>query len=89
MPKAKVNRTTNAASAGAGVSRTPVKINTTSTPTWYKVIMFGLMVIGLLWLVVNYIAGPHIPFMVELNAWNYVIGFGMFVIGLLMTMGWR
>ena len=86
MPKAKVNRTTN---APTGVSRTPVKINTTQTPTWYKVIMFGLMVVGLLWLVVNYIAGPSIPFMVELNAWNYVIGFGMFVLGLLMTMGWR
>ena len=89
MPKAKVNRTTNAPAGGSGVSRTPVKINTTQTPTWYKVIMFGLMAIGLLWLVVNYIDGPSIPFMVELNAWNYVIGFGMFVLGLLMTMGWR
>ena len=89
MPKAKVNRTTNSPAGGSGVSRTPVKINTTQTPTWYKVIMFGLMAIGLLWLVVNYIAGPSIPFMVELNAWNYVIGFGMFVLGLRMTMGWR
>ena len=47
------------------------------------------MVIGLLWLVVNYLAGESIPFMQELGAWNYGIGFGLAIIGLLMTMGWR
>lgn len=89
MPKAKVNRTSTTSVGGSGVSRTPVKINSTSTPVWYKVIMFGLMAFGLLWLVVNYLAGPSIPFMAQLNAWNYLIGFGAFVVGLLMTMGWR
>lgn len=51
--------------------------------------MFGFIIAGLLWLVVNYIAGPQIPFMQDLNAWNYAIGFGLFVVGLLMTMGWK
>jgi UPF0233 membrane protein cauri_0028 len=51
--------------------------------------MLGLMVIGLLWLVVNYLAGQDIPFMADLGAWNYGIGFGLAIIGLLMTMGWR
>ena len=51
--------------------------------------MLGLMVIGLLWLVVNYLAGESIPFMAELSGWNYGIGFGLALIGLLMTMGWR
>jgi len=51
--------------------------------------MLGLMVIGLLWLVVNYLAGEDIPFMAELGPWNYGIGFGLAIIGLLMTMGWR
>ncbi|MBV7294360.1 cell division protein CrgA [Corynebacterium sp. TAE3-ERU12] len=89
MPKAKVDYNADNAPGGGGISRTPVKINTTSTPLWYKIVMFGLMAIGMLWLVVNYIAGPHIPFMVELGAWNFLIGFGLFIIGLLMTMGWR
>ncbi|WP_448851863.1 cell division protein CrgA [Corynebacterium sp. 335C] len=89
MPKAKVNRSTAQAPSSSSVSRTPVKINTTSTPLWYKILMFGLIIVGMLWLVVNYIAGPQIPFMVELGAWNYLIGFGLFIIGLLMTMGWR
>lgn len=89
MPKAKINSTSSAKVGGAGVSRTPVKINSTSTPLWYKILMFAFMLVGLAWLVVNYVAGPSIPFMVKLNAWNYVIGFGLFVVGLLMTMGWK
>ena len=51
--------------------------------------MFGFMLAGLAWLVVNYLAGPQIQFMVELGPWNYAIGFGLFIVGLLMTMGWR
>ncbi|AKK07507.1 cell division protein CrgA [Corynebacterium testudinoris] len=90
MPKAKITKSSIPQTATASTAnRTPVKINTGGTPTWYKAIMFGLMILGLLWLVVNYLAGPSIPFMSSLDAWNYGIGFGLFIIGLLMTMGWR
>lgn len=93
MPKAKVTKDTAAtpvsSTTSTGTNRTPVKINTGGTPLWYKILMFGLMLIGLLWLVVNYLAGPAIPFMTELGPWNYFIGFGCFIVGLLMTMGWR
>ncbi|GAB3082936.1 cell division protein CrgA [Corynebacterium aquatimens] len=91
MPKAKVSKdsVSTPLTTSTGTTRTPVKINTGGTPVWYKVIMFGLMLFGLLWLVVNYLAGPNIPFMVELGPWNYAIGFGGFILGLLMTMGWR
>ncbi|EFG81894.1 putative septation inhibitor protein [Corynebacterium ammoniagenes DSM 20306] len=51
--------------------------------------MLGLMIIGLAWIVVNYLAGEQIAFMAALGAWNYAIGFGLAIIGLLMTMGWR
>ena len=66
-----------------------MKINTSGTPMWYKIIMFAFMIVGLLWLVVNYLAGPDIDFMLQLGAWNYLIGFTLLIIGLLMTMGWR
>ncbi len=90
MPKAKITRNAlPTTSSTSSANRTPVKINTGGTPLWYKVIMFGLMLAGLAWLVVNYLAGHQIPFMVELGVWNYGIGFGLFIIGLLMTMGWR
>lgn len=88
MPKAKLTPET-LTSVGGTSNRTPVKVNSTGTPIWYKTIMFALMLAGLLWLIVNYLAGPEIGFMAELGQWNYAIGFGFFVIGLLMTMGWR
>ncbi|CAB0885179.1 cell division protein CrgA [Corynebacterium diphtheriae bv. mitis] len=89
MPKSKINHSSTAYTAGSTANRTPVKINSTGTPLWYKIIMFGLILAGLLWLIVNYIAGQDISFMTELGPWNYGIGFGLFIIGLLMTMGWR
>jgi hypothetical protein len=52
-------------------------------------VMLGLMLAGLAWLVVNYLAGDVIPFMVALGSWNFLIGFSLIVIGLLMTMRWR
>ncbi|WIM67727.1 cell division protein CrgA [Corynebacterium breve] len=89
MPKAKVTKTSTAPVSSSSTTRTPVKINTGGTPMWYKVLMFGFMLVGLAWIIVNYLAGPQIPLMAELGPWNYLIGFGGLVIGLLMTMGWR
>lgn len=90
MPKAKVTKNALAPiSSNPSANRTPVKINSSGTPMWYKVLMFAFMLIGLIWLITNYLAGEDIAFMVDLEAWNYGIGFGLLIIGLLMTMGWR
>jgi hypothetical protein len=51
--------------------------------------MLGLMLLGLLWLVVNYLAVDKIPLLSGLGNWNFLIGFALMVIGLLMTMRWR
>ncbi|HEY1969032.1 MAG TPA: cell division protein CrgA [Pseudonocardia sp.] len=62
---------------------------------WYVGFMLGFMVLGLLWLVVNYLAGDKIGFMVAIGGngasfnYNFVIGFGLIIVGLLMTMKWR
>lgn len=89
MPKEKVTKSAVTGATPSTTSRTPVKINTGGTPMWYKVLMFGFMLFGLGWLLVNYLAGDQIGFMVQLGPWNYLIGFGGLIIGLLMTMGWR
>lgn len=90
MPKAKVTKDNSPVPASsAAASRTPVKINTGGTPLWYRIIMFGLMVLGLAWLIVFYVAGNQIPQMAQLGPWNYLIGFTGLIAGLLMTMGWR
>jgi hypothetical protein len=59
------------------------------SPRWYAVLMVSLMLIGLVWIVVYYVAGDKIPFMVSLGAWNFAIGFGAMVAGLVMSMRWR
>lgn len=90
MPKAKVTKNAIApVSSNPSANRTPVKINSSGTPKWYIVLMFAFMLIGLIWLVTNYLAGEDIAFMAQLGAWNYGIGFALIIIGLLMTMGWR
>ncbi len=61
----------------------------TPSPPWFVAVMIGLMLVGLLWIVVYYIAGDEIPFMVSLSAWNFAIGFGAMVGGLIMSMRWR
>ncbi len=62
---------------------------TEPSPRWYAPVMVTLMVIGLLWIVVYYVAGDRIPFMTSLSAWNFAIGFGAMVAGLVMSMRWR
>lgn len=91
MPKAKVTKDAArpVSSTTTSASHTPVKINTGGTPAWYKAIMFGLMILGLAWLIVFYVAGDQIPLLSELGPWNYAIGFAGLIAGLLMTMGWR
>jgi uncharacterized membrane protein len=87
MPKSKVRKKT-AYIPPTNVSRTPVKVAGPTHPV-YVAVMLGLMLLGLAWLVVNYLAGDKIGFMVALDAWNFAIGFSLIVVGLLMTMRWR
>src|SRR5699024_12477748 len=88
MPKSKVR--SKSEYTDAAVSRTPVKVKGAPTARWYIGVMLGLMLLGLAWLVLYYIAGEKIPFMMALETWqNFAIGFGIAVIGLLITMIWR
>jgi uncharacterized membrane protein len=87
MPKSKIRKKT-AYTPPTNVSRTPVKVAGPTHPV-YVAVMLGLMLLGLAWLVVNYLAGDQIGFMIALGAWNFAIGFFLIVVGLLMTMRWR
>jgi hypothetical protein len=88
MPKSKVRKKDS--SPVSLDRRTPVKAKSVgpSHPI-YIAVMLGMMLIGLLWLVVNYLAGDQLPFMSDLGAGNFAIGFAFMIIGLLMTMRWR
>jgi len=106
VPKSKVRKKPSTVTAGRAASQTSasasasasaarVKVAGPSSPVYIGV-MIGLMVLGLLWLVVNYLwgqPGPNgtggIPVMRDLGSWNFAIGFALMIAGLLMTMRWR
>jgi hypothetical protein len=57
-------------------------------PVWFKPLMLGFMILGLLWIVVFYVSQSTLP-IPSLGAWNILIGFGIAFIGFLMTTRWR
>jgi hypothetical protein len=57
-------------------------------PVWFKPVMIGLMLVGLVWVLVFYLSGSNWP-IPGIGAWNLVIGFGIAFIGFLMTTRWR
>ena len=57
---------------------------------WVAPTMVTLFLIGLAWIVVYYIAGNSIPFMVSLGGlWNVVIGFGFIAAGFIVATRWK
>ncbi len=90
MPKSKVRKKPVTATRSSGVSRTPVVVERHGpSPRWYPITMAVVLVIGLAYIVLYYIAGSDVPFMQPLGAWNLAIGFGVLVLGLLMSVRWR
>lgn len=57
-------------------------------PVWFKPVMFGFMLLGLVWILVYYISQGQWP-IAALESWNILIGFGIAFIGFLMTTRWR
>ena len=90
MPKSKVRKkavyTPPSDVMTSAASRAKAKA---PSPTWYAILMIALMVIGLIYIVLYYIAGNDIPLMSSLGSWNFLIGFGLMVAGLVMSMRWR
>ena len=59
-----------------------------SLPVWYRVTMFGLMILGLLWLITWYITSGDLP-IAAAGGWNIIIGFSVAMVGFFMTMRWK
>lgn len=60
----------------------------TPNPIWFKPVMFGFMLIGLVWIIVFYLSQASLP-IPSVGSWNILIGFGIMFIGFLMTTRWR
>jgi hypothetical protein len=57
-------------------------------PVWFKPLMIGFMLLGLVWVIVFYLTNQQFP-IPGITGWNLVIGFGIAFIGFLMTTRWR
>lgn len=69
------------------VSREPVRLE---SPRWLAPTMVTLMILGLLYVVVFYIAGQYVPVMKDLsNLANVGIGFGLMGIGFYLATKWK
>lgn len=93
MPKSRSRKKKKtSAAAPAPDNRTPVKVSGGPSSPLYVTVMLGLMVLGILWMVLMYLADTApgaLGWMNELGGWNYLIGMGLIMVGLFMTMGWR
>lgn len=56
---------------------------------WVAPTMVTLLVLGLVWIVVYYIAGNDIPLVQDLGGWNLVIGMGMITGGFIAATRWK
>lgn len=59
-------------------------------PVWFKPVMFGFMLLGLVWIVTYYLTASTIAIPVpQLGQGNILVGFGLLLVGFLMTTRWR
>ena len=56
---------------------------------WVAPTMCALLLIGLIWIVLYYVASGTIGFIDTLGAWNVLIGFGFIFAGLMVATRWR
>lgn len=89
MPKSKVRKKsvyTPPTDAPLSSSRAAIR---EPSPPWWAPVMLLMMLAGLAYIIVFYVRGDVIPFMISLGAWNYAVGFSAIIIGLLMAMRWN
>ena len=56
---------------------------------WVAPTMIALLVIGLTWVVLYYVASDYIDLIGDLGAWNVAIGFGFMFAGLMVATRWK
>lgn len=70
-----------------------VRESADDNPTWYKILMFGSMLIGLAWILVFYISSARFPLGsatgINIGNWNILVGFAVAMVGFIMTTRWK
>jgi hypothetical protein len=63
--------------------------NTVKHRPWVAPLMLTCFIVGLVWIVVFYVAGDQIPGMSALNNWNIILGMGLIAAGFVASTQWR
>lgn len=59
-------------------------------PVWFKPLMFGFMLLGLIWIVLYYITSANLQLPIpQLGQANIFVGFGFVLVGFMMTPWWK
>ena len=93
MPKSKVRKKSDYTPRPASSSSSSLSTSATKglapSPTWYPILMVVVLVIGLAWIAVYYIAGDKVAVIKDIGAWNFAVAFGIMMVGLIMAVRWR
>ncbi len=95
MPESKVRKEAAAKKSykRAGKAQQAQKSNIanrlSATRDWVPYVFVPLLILGALWLVVFYIAGSTIGFMVTLGNWNFLVGIGLIATGFGFATLWK
>ncbi len=59
-------------------------------PPWFKPLMFGFMLLGLIWIVLYYVTSSTVQLpLPALGQGNIFVGFGLVLVGFMMTPWWK
>jgi len=90
VPKSKVRKKTDrVAKVPSSSSAVPTARALAPSSTWYPIVMVGVLLVGLAWIAVYYIAGERVPVIKDIGAWNFMVAFGIMMVGLVMAVRWR
>jgi hypothetical protein len=73
----------------------PIATTTEDAPNaaWFKPVMFGFMILGLVWIITYYVTSAQYPLgagtPINLENWNILIGFGIAMVGFMMSTRWK
>lgn len=69
-------------------SKRGTKVRDDLNPVWFKPIMFGFLLLGLVWILVYYLSSGRLP-VAPLGDWNLLVGIGIAMVGFLMMTNWK
>jgi hypothetical protein len=92
VPKSKVRKKDAPAAAARASTSGPSDRSGKAlapSPAWYPAAICVVLLIGLAYIVVYYMAGERVPVMQDLGGWNFAIAFALMIAGLGMAVRWR